>query len=165
MKRMIALALTAVAAAGFVVQGADGSKEARLQVYFFTSGVCPICKQAGRELPAMLRRYPRLELRTYEVRDAQNRVTDLHRRNMGTLMRLLQAIQLRTKGAPFIYERRTAYPFVAVRGVPYYEKKLSATTTVKKEVPVPVFILGDRVYVGYQQEILSQALGRYGGGK
>ncbi|MBN2080174.1 MAG: hypothetical protein JW838_14490 [Spirochaetes bacterium] len=165
MKRiLIAVVSLAVSAVIFTQEG-GASSGGILPVHFFTSGVCPACKQAGRELPAMLGRYPRLRLRTYEVRDAMNRVNDLHRRNMALLVRLLQDIKTRTKGGRFIYEGRTPHAFVAVRGVPYYEKKISATTTVKKEIPVPVFVMGDRVYIGYRQEIISRALAEYHGGR
>ena len=165
MKRIPAVVACLIVAAAAAPRGGDASTGGKLQVHFFTSGVCAVCKQAERELPAMLARHPRLELRTHEVRDAQNRVTDIHRRNLALLVRMLQDISTRTKGAPFIYEGRTAHAFVAAGGVPYYEKKISAATTVKKEVPVPVFILGDRVYIGYRREILSQALAQYQGGR
>lgn len=163
MKRIPAVLACLILAAAAAPRGGDASSGGILQVHFFTSGVCPVCKQAAHELPAMLARHPRLRLRTYEVRDAMNRVNDLHRSNMALLVRLLQDIKARTKGGRFIYEGRTAHAFVAVRGVPYYEKKISATTTVKKEIPVPVFIMGDRVYVGYRKEIISQALAQYQG--
>ena len=78
------------------------------------------------------------------------------------LVSMLQRISSRLGGKPFIYENRTPYAFALVNGVPYYIKKLSETTTVKKEVPLPVFILGNSVYVGYQPHVLEQALARYG---
>jgi hypothetical protein len=165
MKRMPALLLCFAFVLAAAPREGGASSGGILQVHFFTSGVCAVCKQAAGELPAMLASHPRLRLRTYEVRDAMNRVTDTHRRNMALLVRLLQEIKTRTKGGRFIYEGRTAHAFVAVRGIPYYEKKISATTTVKKEIPVPVFIMGDRVYVGYRKEIISQALAQYQAGK
>ncbi len=143
---------------------ADGA-ESRLYLHFFKSQICPHCKQAEKELPAVLRRYPRITMVSYDVRNAMNQVDAANRRNLGKLIAMLQQIQARNGGKPFIYEGNTPHAFVLVNGVPYYIKKLSDVTTIKKEVPIPVFVLGDRVYVGYQSSIMNQAIARFNGGK
>lgn len=165
MKRRSTLFCLIVLTAGLAsAQRVDGV-ENRLYMHFFKSQVCPHCKQAENDLPGILRRYPRITMFSYDVRNARNQVDAVNRQNMGRLITMLQQIHARIGGKPFIYENNTAYPFALVNGVPYYLKKLSETTTVKKEVPVPVFILGNRVYVGYQSSILEGAIARYNRGK
>lgn len=141
-------------------QQAEGA-EKRLYLHFFKSQICPHCKQAEKELPSVLRRYPRITMIAYDVRNAMNQVDAVNRRNLGTLIAMLQQINARNGGRPFIYEGNTPHAFVLVNGVPYYMKKLSDVTTIKKEVPIPVFILGNRVYVGYQSSVLNQAIAQF----
>ncbi|MBP7738707.1 MAG: hypothetical protein KA369_22215 [Spirochaetes bacterium] len=143
---------------------ADGA-ENRLYLHFFKSQVCPHCKQAEKELPPVLKRYPRITMVAYDVRNAMNQVDASNRQNLGKLIAMLQQIQARNGGKPFIYEGNTPHAFVLVNGVPYYMKKLSDVTTIKKEVPIPVFILGNRVYVGYQASVLNQAIAGFASGK
>ncbi|MBN2159169.1 MAG: hypothetical protein JW807_07220 [Spirochaetes bacterium] len=143
----------------------EAAETGRITLHFFTSGVCPACVRAERELPAMLKKYPRISLAKYEVRDSMNRVTPAHRRNVSALVSMLSAISGRLGGRPFIYEGRTAHAFAAVNGVPYYIKKISDTLSVKKEVPIPVFIMGDRAYLGYRPEDIRRALVLFNGGK
>ncbi len=164
MKRMIILYCLLAFTAGLAAQRADAA-ESRLYLHFFKSQVCPHCRQAEKELPAVLKRYPRITMVSYDVRNAMNRVDAVNRQNMGKLIAMLQQIQARSGGKPFIYEYNTPHAFALVNGVPYYLKKISEATTVKKEVPVPVFILGNRVYVGYQASTLNQAIARYNSGK
>jgi hypothetical protein len=161
MKRMIYLFCLIILTAGlFAGQRVDGA-EGRLYLHFFKSQVCPHCKQAEKDLPGILKRFPRITMVSYEVRNAMNQIDALNRQNMGRLIAMLQQIQARNGGKPFIYEYNTPHAFALVNGIPYYLKKLSETTTVKKEVPIPVFILGNRVFVGYQSTMLEQAIARF----
>ncbi len=165
MKRFGILVCALALAAGLSqARRADGA-ESRLYLHFFKSQVCPHCRLAEKELPAVIKRYPRITMVTYDVRNAMNQVDAVNRQNLGKLIAMLQQIHARTGGRPFIYEGNTPHAFVLVNGVPYYVKKLSDVTTIKKEVPIPVFILGDRVYVGYQASTLNQAIARFYNGK
>ncbi len=165
MKCMIILCSIMTLLAGLAPEQRSDGAEGRLYLHFFKSQVCPHCKQAEKDLPGILKRYSRITMVSYDVRNARNQVDAVNRQNMGRLISMLQQIQNRNSGKPFIFEYNTAYAFALVNGVPYYLKKLSETTTVKKEVPVPVFILGNRAYVGYQASVLGPAIARYNSGK
>lgn len=165
MKKISAFAILLGIALTVPLTGGTPATAGRVTLHFFTSGVCPACKRAERELPALLKRYPETVLRTYEVRNSMNQVTAANRRNIGILVSMLGGIHARVGGRPFIYESRTPCVYALVNGVPYYEKKVSASLSVKKEVPLPIFILGDSAYVGYSPEILHWALARRKSGK
>lgn len=138
-----------------------GSTAKKGTLHFFKSAVCPACKRATQEMPLFKKKYPGLRVKTYMVRNKQNRVTPQNRRNIQRLIALLKGIDRRQGGKPFIIESRKAYRLRVERGVPYYMKKISSYTTIKKEVPIPVFILGDHAYAGYRRHVLSRALRQY----
>lgn len=156
---VLGIALVAPAAGGAPAPAGSAT------LHFFTSGVCPACRRAERELPALLKRHPGIVLATYEVRNSMNRVTEANRRNIGILVSMLVQINARVGGRPFVHESRTPCAFALVGGVPYYEIRVSGSLTVKKEVPLPLFILGNRAYAGYSPEILKWALARHQTGK
>ncbi len=161
MKNIVGLICLMVLASGpGALQQATGV-ESRLYIHFFKSQICPHCKQAEKELPAVLRRYPRITMITYDVRNVMNQADAVNRQNLVKLIAMLQRIQARNGGKPFIYEGNSPHAFALVNGVPYYIKKLSEVTTIKKEVPIPVFIVGDKVYVGYQPSTLNQAIAQF----
>ena len=158
MKRIIAICHLVVISAFLVpAEHATGAAN-RLYLHLFTSGVCPHCRLAERELPVMLTRYPRITLVSYEVLNSRGQADAKNRQNMMKLISMLRQIHERQGGKPFIYEDKTPHAFALVNGVPYYLIKISESTTIKKEVPVPVFILGERVYVGYNPQALEQAI-------
>ncbi len=79
------LLLTAGLASAQRVEGA----ESRLYMHFFKSQVCPHCKQAEKELPGILKKYPRIAMVSYDVRNARNQVDAVNRQNMGRLITML----------------------------------------------------------------------------
>ncbi|HOD14457.1 MAG TPA: hypothetical protein PK307_03380 [Spirochaetota bacterium] len=165
MKKAFVLTMLLGMALPAQIAGGNPAPAGAATLHFFTSGVCPACRRAERDLPALLKRHPGIVLATYEVRDSGNRVTATNRRNIGILVTMLGRINARVGGRPFIYESRTPFAYILVNGVPYYEKRVSGSLTVKKELPIPVFILGDRAYAGYSPEILDWALARQQSGK
>jgi len=159
--RAILLSLTATALLLHSAQAGEAGK--RLKVHFFTSPLCPHCKHAEKDLPAMLQRYPQITLATYEVLNARGRIDAANLRNRGIMIALLRDINARLGGRPFIYESGRPHAFALVNGTPYYLVKISASTTVKKDIPIPLFIMGDRAYIGYRRQEIERAIARYSG--
>ena len=164
MARILILVCPALVAAVLFFPDAARGGQGLLYVHFFTSAICPHCKQAESQLPGMLKRLPRLRLMTYQVLNARGQADAVNIRNKKKLIGMINGINTRLGGKPFIYEQKTPHSYSLVNGVPYYLKKISESTTVKKEVTIPVFILGNRVYVGYQQDLLLEALEEYNAG-
>ncbi len=160
MTRNIITGLLIVAGAALLVP-AQGRARSTGTLYFFESAVCPACKRAKADMPAFKKKYPGLRVKSYLVRDGQNRTSAKNRQNIKLLVSLLKGIDRRVGGKPFIIETKKAYRLKVERGLPYYMKQISQYTTLKKEIPVPVFILGDRCYAGYRKHVLSRALRNY----
>ncbi|PKL36255.1 MAG: hypothetical protein CVV44_18755 [Spirochaetae bacterium HGW-Spirochaetae-1] len=137
----------------------------KITMHFFFSGICPSCKQAKKDMPDIQKQFPSLMVVTHEVRNSQGIVTAANNVNIKKLIDMLSEMDRSSKGEPFIYEGGKAYPFLLDKGIPCYRKKISESTTLTKEIPVPVFILGGKVLLGYQRHILQRELVRLAGGK
>lgn len=118
-------------------------------LHFFESAVCPVCLQAKKDLPGLRKKYPALNVIAYQVRNGRGQIDAANEKNISRLLNMLSSIDRKLNGRPFVIHDRAAHRFVLSGGVPYYEKKISATTTVRKEMGLPIFVLGDKALVGY----------------
>ncbi len=132
-------------------------------LYFFDSAVCPVCERARGELPQMVSRHG-VRIASYRLINGSGKMDESNKKSLAVMVSMLQGIDRKTGGAAFIQKDRKAYRFAASGGFPYYLNKVSEQTTVRVEMGVPVFIFGDRVFVGYNRFELEKAL-REGSGK
>ena len=127
-------------------------------VHFFESAVCPSCAQAKRFFDDYADKN-NIRVIQYEVRNSSNIVDKQNMANINRLVSMLKAIDKRLAKKPFIYDSSMkAYPFYTEKGVPYYKKRISKTLELKKELPVPVFIIGDSVVAGFQKSLLIRLI-------
>lgn len=157
MKRIavIILGIAAIAALHGPSPAAAGKN---VTLHHFESPVCPVCAQARTDLPAIKSQFPGLTVVTYQTRNAQGKIDAATQKNVDTLLAMLRAIEARAKGKPVVVRERKEHRLVVVGGVPYYEKVLSAQTVIKRELGVPLFIIGDRIVAGYGRTDLEREL-------
>lgn len=148
--------------AGLMVMaaGSDVRSAGTVTVHMFASAICPACARAKQFLNEYAPKN-NITVIYYEVlnKDGQVDVTNLNNRKK--LVAMLSSIDERLAKKPFIYDNTMkAYPFIAEKGVPYYEKRISQTTVLKKSMPVPVFIIGDAAVTGYQKNLLIRLINK-----
>ena len=129
-----------------------------LVIHFFTSAVCPACKRAEVTLPKMIAPVAGAQIKRYEVRNSENKISPENQRNVNRLIAMLRAIEAQQGGKPFIYEDRQAHMLQIEKGIPYYLKKVSSTTTIRKAMPVPLFIVGNRVFIGFRPHVMKRVI-------
>jgi hypothetical protein len=138
----------------FIVSSSDVPGKTPVTVHFFESAVCPSCAKAKE----FLKEYaPKNDVivKSYEVRNKHDAVDAGNQANINRLSAMLGDIDRKNGRQPFIYDdTMKAYPFIAVNGVPNYEKRISASTILKKPLPVPVFIIGNRAIAGFQKNLI-----------
>jgi thiol-disulfide isomerase/thioredoxin len=152
--RMTKIVLPAVIALCVALEAPRLRAEAPVVIHFFESALCPACKRAKEFLSDYA---PRNNVRVvyYEVRDKNDAITPSNRRNIGTLSAMLDRIDRSNGHRPFIHDdTMRAFPYLDVKGVPHYEKRISQSTVLKKEVPVPFFIIGERAIAGFQKNLI-----------
>ena len=128
--------------------------EKQVTVHFFESAVCPACKSAREFLDGYKGRSD-LTVIYYEVRNKENRVDSGNVRNIKKINMMLAGIDRKNGHKPFIYDdTMKAYTLLIEKDVPCYEKRISQSTVLKKPLPVPLFVIGDRVVAGFQKNLI-----------
>ena len=145
-----------VALFAVLIGSPDAAGKTPVLVHFFESAVCPSCARARAFLDDFAPKNG-VTVRTYEVRNRSDAVDTGNQANINRLNAMLADIDRRNGRQPFIYDdTMRAYPFIAYKGVPHYEKRISASTVLKKPLPVPVFIIGDRAVAGFQKNLIMR---------
>ncbi len=124
-------------------------------IYFFESAVCPYCKQANEYFLKNKSRMHRIKVIKYEVLNKYGTMDQNNKKNLKILVAMLEKIKSKKGDTPFIYHERKSYTYYTKNGLPYYK---SADRYSKKDepVPVPLFIIGDTVYLGFDNYVISQ---------
>ncbi|HOO70764.1 MAG TPA: hypothetical protein PK926_03305 [Spirochaetota bacterium] len=132
----------------------SGAGEKKVTVHFFESAVCPACKSAKEFLDGYKSRTD-ITVIFYEVRNRENNVDSRNLGNIKKINMMLADIDRRNGHKPFIYDdTMKAYTLLIEKDVPCYEKRISQSTVLKKPLPVPLFIIGDRVVAGFQKNLI-----------
>lgn len=124
-------------------------------IYFFESAVCPHCKQANEYFTAHKHKMKNIRIIKYELINKNGIMDHNNKKNLKILVTMLENIKKQKGDTPFIYHERIAYNYYTKNGLPYYK---SADKYSKKDepVPVPLFIINDTVYLGFDNFVISK---------
>ena len=143
-----------------MIAGSDVRSADAVKVYVFESAVCPSCARAKKFLKDYAPKN-NITVIYYEILNKKGQVDSTNVSNRKKLVAMLSSIDERVGKKPFVYDNTMkAYPFIAENGVPYYEKRISQTTVLKKAMPVPVFLIGDAAVAGFQQNLVIRLINK-----
>ncbi|OQA95886.1 MAG: hypothetical protein BWY23_02231 [Spirochaetes bacterium ADurb.Bin218] len=66
-------------------------------------------------------------------------------------------IKTRTKANNFVYFRRDVYEFYINKGLPYFKKE-DKYSRKDEPFPTPIFVIGDRVVLGFNPELIQSSM-------
>lgn len=154
MKLKISIIIAALLAASSLQAGQG-------KVYYFYADNCSACKeaQAYYKKPDGLKdggtwTYNGITFTAYRIVDANNRVVA---RNIDVLNSMCAAIGKRKGDNKFVYFRRDIYEYYKNKGLPFYRKE-DKYSRKNEAFPTPVFVIGDRVVLGFNQDFVQQAI-------
>ena len=124
-------------------------------IYFFESAVCPHCKQANEYFEKNKQKFQKIKIIKYELLNKNGVMDQNNKKNLQILVSMLEKIKKQKGDKPFIYFERVAYSYYTKNGLPYYK---SADRYSKKDepVPVPLFIINDTVFLGFDNFVISK---------
>lgn len=145
---VIAVVLLTVTYSGF-------ANTAVTTIYFFESAVCPHCRQANEYFEKNKYRMQKVKIIKYELLNKNGIMDQKNKKNLQILVSMLEKIKKQKGDNPFIYQERIAYNYYTKNGLPYYK---SQDRYSKKDdpVPVPIFIINDTVYLGFDNFVISK---------
>lgn len=157
MKKTVFIAAFLAVTAFTVSEGHSGGKKV---LYMFESPVCVVCKRAKKELQGISS--AKITIKYFQVLNKKGRQDAAAKRNIRKLKSKLKKIKKKMGKRPFVYEAGTgkAYPYKLYNKVPHYLKRISASTVLKKEMGVPIFILDNDVFVGYNNYVKREIFKR-----
>jgi len=127
-------------------------------IYLFDSAVCPVCRQVKNDLPGIQKQYQNLRVINYEIVNKSSKVDSNNQKNISILNNMLSMLDKKMKGKSIVQKDQKMYPYINIKGVPHYVNKLSEYTTIKVEFGVPIFIIGDKVLLGYNKVVLEREI-------
>ncbi|HPF07017.1 MAG TPA: hypothetical protein PK293_13350 [Spirochaetota bacterium] len=137
------------------------AQQGRGKVYYFYADNCAACKQAQAfyNKPDGLKdggswTHNGITFIAYKIADSNNKVIN---KNINTLNNLCTAIGKRKGDNNFVYFRRDIYEYYKNKGLPYFRKE-EKYSRKDEAFPTPVFVIGDRVVLGFNQDLVQQAL-------
>lgn len=138
------------------VSAASGKKN----IYYFYAEYCEACKRAQDHFkkPAKIAdgaswTYDDMNFVAYRIVDENNKPV---KRNINKLIEMCESIKKRTGKNGFVYYDRDTYEYHTKDGLPWYTKQ---GRYAKKDdpFPTPVFIIGDRVILGFNLNLINNA--------
>ncbi len=155
-KFKISLIIAAVIAASSLQ-----AQQSKGTVYYFYADNCAACKQAQAfyNKPDGLKdgeswTHNGIKFTAYKISDSKNQVIT---KNINTLNNLCSAIGKRKGNNNFVYFRRDVYEYYKNKGLPYFRKE-EKYSRKDEAFLTPVFVVGDRVVLGFNQDLVQQAL-------
>ena len=137
------------------------AQQGREKAYYFYADNCAACKQAQAfyNKPDSLKdggswTHNGITFTAYKIADINNQVIT---KNINTLNNLCAAISKRKGDNNFVYFRRDVYQYYKNKGLPYFRKE-EKYSRKDEAFPTPVFVIGDRVILGFNQDLVQQAL-------
>lgn len=156
MKFKVSIIIAAVIAASSLQTGYGKGK-----VYYFYADNCSACREAQvfYKKPDVLKdggtwTSNGITFTGYKIVDSNNRVL---MNNINILNNLCASIEKRKGDARFVYFRRDIYEYYKNKGLPYYRKE-EKYSRKNEAFPTPVFVIGDRVVLGFNQDLVQQAI-------
>lgn len=130
-------------------------------VYLFYAENCIACKEAHAfyKKPAGLKdgsswTHGRIKFITYRIVDENNKIIS---GNMKRLTDICAAITKKTGNSNFVHYRRDVYEYYKNKNLPYFRKE-EKYSRKDEPFPTPVFITGNRVILGFNQDLLQKAI-------
>lgn len=137
------------------------AQQGKGKVFYFYADNCSACKQAQAfyNKPEGMQdggswTHNGITFTAYKIADSNNRVIT---KNINTLNNLCAAISKRKGDNNFVYFRRDVYEYYNNKGLPYFRKE-EKYSRKDEAFPTPVFIIGNRVVLGFNQDLIQQAL-------
>lgn len=126
-------------------------------LHFFESAVCPSCKKADEYLnsPAVKNRFKEIAVIKYELINKEGLIGAINKKNIRILVAMLDAIKAKKGDAPFILRDRLEYQYYSKNGVPYHKRE-DRYSRKDEPLPVPLFLIDDKLYVGFNQYVMNE---------
>ena len=130
-------------------------------VYYFWAQNCSSCKEAqafykkpdgSKDGSSWI--FNGIKFVSYRIVDENNRIIQT---NINKLNVMCAAIAKRTGDGNFVYFRRDIYEYYRNKNLPYYRKQ-EKYSRKDEPFPTPVFITGNRVVLGFNQDLLQKAI-------
>ncbi len=130
-------------------------------VYYFWAENCTACKeaQAFYKKPDVIKdgaswTHNGIKFISYRIVDGNNKV---HSGNMNRLNNMCSDITKKTGSSNFVYFRRDVYEYYKNKNLPYYRKE-EKYSRKNEPFPTPVFLIGNRVVLGFNPDLIKKAL-------
>jgi len=130
-------------------------------IYLFYAENCIACKEAHAfyRKPAGLKdgsswTYNGIKFIIYKIADENNKIIYP---NMKRLTGMCATIAKKTGNSNFVYYRRDIYEYYKNKNLPYFRKE-EKYSRKDEPFPTPIFIVGNRVVLGFNQDLLQKAI-------
>ncbi len=130
-------------------------------VYYFWAQNCSSCREAATFYgkPEKINdgaswTYSGIKFIPYRIADENSKVLA---KNINQLTSHCESILKRTGSGNFVYYRRDIYEYYKKNNLPYYRKD-EKYSRKDEPFPTPVFITGNRVILGFNNDLLMKAV-------
>ncbi len=130
-------------------------------IYYFYADNCSACKQAEAyyKKPSGIKdgaswQYKGNVFIPYRIVDSNNQI---QMNNIKKLTDMCDSIVKKTGSSEFVYYRREKFEYYKNNKIPYY-KKDSKYSRKNEAFPTPVFIIGNRVVLGFNLTLIEQSI-------
>ena len=127
----------------------------RVVLYYYYSPFCPVCK---RVTPQVMQLKSDFNLKVVKYALFNKRTAQRDYRMMRKLISRLKRIHRKKKGRPFVMKDRKANRYYPDKTIPYYLKRISPRKELKREMPVPIIIIGDTAILGFDKPLVLRLL-------
>lgn len=130
-------------------------------VYFFYAENCTACKEAHNfykkpqgQKDGTPWTYDGIKFIPYRIVDENNKIV---LKNMDRLTGMCESIAQKTGNNNFVYYRRDVYEYYKNKNLPYFRKE-EKYSRKDEPFPTPIFVTGNRVVLGFNQELIQKAI-------
>lgn len=126
-------------------------------IHYFESPICPACRQADSffNSPEGRSRIANAEIKRYELLNSRGEMGPDNRSNLKLLIGKLEAIADKKGTASIVYRDGVMHEFYQRNGIPYH-KSDDRYSRRDEPLPIPVFIVNDKVFAGFSQQVVNQ---------
>ena len=132
------------------------------KIYYFYAENCESCRKSAAyyKKPDKIQdgnswKYDDITIIPFRIVDGDNMIV---RRNLDILINMCEGIKKKSGKNGFVYFDRDTYEYYSKNGLPYYMKE-DRYARRDEAFPTPVFIIGDRVVLGFNLNLINKALG------
>jgi hypothetical protein len=130
-------------------------------VYFYYAENCTACKEAHNFYKKPLGQKDGISWTdkginfvAYRIVDENNKIIS---KNMDRLTGMCGSITKKTGNSNFVYYRRDVYEYYKNKNLPYFRKE-EKYSRKDEPFPTPIFVIGNRVVLGFNQELIQKAI-------